>query len=155
MKAGTHYHKYELQRNTLLDFYANYRKEVESLKSTFDIMAGYSWQRFDYFGHDATYMATRGFNRAGNLSAPFVDGKYQLEWNDATEDRIGKTYNNQPINRWAEKLQLVSYFGRFNYTLDNTYLLTFTLRDDGTSRFHKNKRWGLFPLLHLVGRLTR
>jgi len=32
-----------------------------------------------------------------------------------------------------------------NYTLKNKYLLTFTLRDDGSSRFSKNTRWGLFP----------
>lgn len=36
-----------------------------------------------------------------------------------------------------------------NYTFDDTYLLTFTLRDDGTSRFHKDHRWGLFPSVAL------
>lgn len=40
---------------------------------------------------------------------------------------------------------LVSFFGRFNYTFKDRYLLTFTLRDDGTSRFSPDTRWGLFP----------
>jgi TonB-dependent starch-binding outer membrane protein SusC len=39
---------------------------------------------------------------------------------------------------------LVSFFGRLNYTFMDRYLLTFTLRDDGSSKF-KNNKWGLFP----------
>lgn len=33
------------------------------------------------------------------------------------------------------------------------YMLTFTLRNDGSSRFHKDKRWGLFPSLALAWRV--
>ena len=40
---------------------------------------------------------------------------------------------------------LVSFFGRINYSLADKYLLTFTLREDGSSRFSKANRWGLFP----------
>lgn len=40
---------------------------------------------------------------------------------------------------------LVSYFGRLNYSYDNKYLLTATLRRDGSSRFSKDTRWGVFP----------
>jgi iron complex outermembrane receptor protein len=40
---------------------------------------------------------------------------------------------------------LVSFFGRLNYTLLDKYLLTFTVREDGSSRFSKANRWGLFP----------
>lgn len=36
-----------------------------------------------------------------------------------------------------------------NYTFDDTYLLTFTLRDDGSSRFSKDTRWSLFPSVAL------
>jgi iron complex outermembrane receptor protein len=48
---------------------------------------------------------------------------------------------------------LVSFYGRFNYTLMDRYLLTFTLRDDGTSRFQNNK-WGLFPSAAFAWRIT-
>lgn len=44
-----------LRRNHLLDFYMNYAKNIESIKSNFDIMAGYSWQHFYYANHDITY----------------------------------------------------------------------------------------------------
>ncbi len=40
---------------------------------------------------------------------------------------------------------LVSFFGRLNYTLKERYLLTFTVRQDGTSRFSPDTRWGTFP----------
>ncbi|WP_367998188.1 hypothetical protein [Arenibacter palladensis] len=45
----------------------------------------------------------------------------------------------------VEKWTLVSYFGRLNYNLDNRYLFGATIRRDGSSRFGKNNRWGLFP----------
>lgn len=48
---------------------------------------------------------------------------------------------------------LVSFYGRLNYSLLDRYLLTFTARDDGTSRFQNNK-WGLFPSAALAWRIT-
>ncbi len=48
---------------------------------------------------------------------------------------------------------LVSFFGRLNYSLKGKYLLTATLRDDGSSRFAKENRWGLFPALSLAWRV--
>jgi TonB-dependent starch-binding outer membrane protein SusC len=45
-------------------------------------------------------------------------------------------------NRWANSL--LSLFGRFNYTFDRKYLLSFTLRRDGSSRFSPENRWGTF-----------
>ncbi|MDD5696327.1 MAG: SusC/RagA family TonB-linked outer membrane protein, partial [Bacteroidales bacterium] len=49
---------------------------------------------------------------------------------------------------------LVSFFGRFNYTLMDRYLVTFTLRDDGTSRFSPDTRWGLFPSVALAWKIV-
>lgn len=40
---------------------------------------------------------------------------------------------------------LVSFYGRMNYSFDGKYLLTATLRNDGSSRFSKDNRWGVFP----------
>lgn len=148
--AGTLFHKYELQRNTLLDFYVNYKKEFEAIKSNLDVMAGYSWQRFDFHGDSQNYITTMGFN-------PNYYNKetntYSLVEDPATEAHIGKSFNDQPMSHWGNKLQLVSFFGRLNYSFDNTYLLTFTLRNDGTSRFSKDNRWGLFPSVALGWKL--
>ena len=74
-------------------------------------------------------------------------------------DNVGQgwdPYAKQPKdpNTYAQKAYatqntLVSYFGRMNYTYLNRYLLTFTMRFDGSSRFEKDHRWGTFPSLAL------
>ena len=46
---------------------------------------------------------------------------------------------------------ILSYFGRINYTMADKYLATFTLRADGSSKFGKNNRWGWFLHLHWHG----
>ena len=55
---------------------------------------------------------------------------------------------------YANEYYLVSFFGRLEYALLDRYLLTFTLRDDGSSRFAENNRWGLFPSAALAWKLT-
>ncbi|MDR2804671.1 MAG: TonB-dependent receptor [Dysgonamonadaceae bacterium] len=49
---------------------------------------------------------------------------------------------------------LLSLYARLNYSYDSRYLLTATVRRDGTSRFSKNNRWGTFPSLAFAWRLT-
>ena len=41
--------------------------------------------------------------------------------------------------------KLVSYFGRLNYNFDDKYMFTGTIRQDGSSKFGKNNKWGTFP----------
>jgi TonB-linked SusC/RagA family outer membrane protein len=48
---------------------------------------------------------------------------------------------------------LESYFGRLNYSLADRYLLTATLRADGSSKFGPNKRWGYFPSFALAWKI--
>lgn len=50
---------------------------------------------------------------------------------------------------------LLSYFGRVNYTYDDRYLVTGTLRYDGSSKFGPNKKWGLFPSAAVAWRLSQ
>ncbi len=146
--AETLYRWHEVQRNTLLDFYANYRKDFEAIKSNLDVMAGYSWQRFSYFGHSNTFVNSTGFvDAAGNNAMSYNNGVYYMDHN--TVNSIGQAVGNGKVSQWAAPVQLISFFGRLNYTFDDTYLLTFTLRDDASSRFSKDSRWGLFPSLAL------
>lgn len=49
---------------------------------------------------------------------------------------------------------LLSYYGRINYSYDSRYLLTATMRRDGSSRFSKDNRWGTFPSVALGWRVT-
>ena len=140
--AGTYYENRYLYRNTLLDFYINYKKDFEAIQSNLDVMVGYSWQRFDNQNkNNGTVYRTAGFK------APENNGG-KLEIDPSTESKIG-TASGSIFPYYSGNLLLVSFFGRINYSFKDTYLLTFTLRDDGTSRFSKDNRWGLFPSVAL------
>lgn len=49
---------------------------------------------------------------------------------------------------------LISFFGRVNYSLKDRYMLTATVRQDGSSRFAADNRWGTFPSLALAWRIS-
>lgn len=119
-----------LRRNHLLDFYMNYAKNIESIKSNFDIMAGYSWQHFYYANHDITYS-----NPTEDLGAK----------EGYTYDANERHYIRDDHRRIPYENYLISFFGRLNYNFMDRYLLTATLRRDDSSRFSENNRWGLFP----------
>lgn len=59
-----------------------------------------------------------------------------------TNEKRTTTFGNTD---YATESYLVSFFGRANYSLADRYLLTATVRYDGSSRFSPDNRWGLFP----------
>lgn len=125
---GNEWHN--IRRNHLLDAYANYATDLPSLKSTLDVMAGYSWQHFYYSNHDVTY---------SNKTA-YIGYKTGYTYLNNEERYIRDDNRVIPFENY-----LVSFFGRMNYNLMGRYLLTATLRRDGSSRFASNNRWGMFP----------
>ena len=50
---------------------------------------------------------------------------------------------------------LISYFGKVNYNYDDRYLLSLTMRYDGSSRFGKNNRFGMFPSVSAAWRISQ
>ncbi|MFI3240460.1 MAG: SusC/RagA family TonB-linked outer membrane protein, partial [Bacteroidales bacterium] len=149
--AATRYIATQEKTNTLLDFYMNYKKEFDFIQSNLDATAGYSWQKFTASGgNNGTEFLTAGYNEVS-----MTDGQYNLTVNEANNDRIGTTYTADPSSEdWATQLQLLSFFGRVNYSVMNRYLLTATLRADATSRFSPDNRWGYFPSLALGWKIT-
>ncbi|MBO4986029.1 MAG: TonB-dependent receptor [Bacteroides sp.] len=116
------------KRNGATDFYNDYANQNSNTLLEFygnynkefgihhlDVMAGYSWQH-NYVKY--------------NSSSYYNNDRSQL-------------YNQNPTDR--KEYYLVSFFGRVNYSIDSKYLFTFSLRDDASSRFSKDNRWGLFP----------
>ncbi|MDR3652070.1 MAG: TonB-dependent receptor [Paludibacter sp.] len=60
---------------------------------------------------------------------------------------------NVPRVDYPAAYNLISFYGRLNYTLMDKYLLTVTLRNDGSSRFAPGNQWGLFPSAALAWKL--
>lgn len=125
----------QTKSNQILEAYLNYAKEISSIKSRIDVMAGYSYQDF----------LTTNYN--GKLDPNGVlmsaDGKRWTPYSDYTTDG---TLISSPTFRFDEQQnRLISFFGRLNFTLNGKYLFTGTLRRDGSSRFSEDNRWGLFP----------
>ena len=118
-----------LRRNLLLDFYASYNKDLPTIESKVDVMAGYSWQHFYNSDYDIT------------KSNPMeLSEKEGWIYNEAERRFWQEGYHRIPKENY-----LVSFFGRMNWHYKDRYLLTATLRRDGSSRFSKNNRWGTFP----------
>ena len=122
---------HNLRRNQLLDFYLNYQKQIDAIKSHIDVTAGYSYQHF--------YFADLNTNRSNVMpERDVVISGY--EYNDAEQRYYSTTDFRRP-----NEYYLISFFGRLNYNLMDRYLLTATVRRDGSSRFSEDNRWGIFP----------
>ena len=147
---------YQFTSNTLLEFYLNYNKEFEAIKSNLDVVAGYSWQRFYSESHN-------------NGSVPFTpeyyypylnaDNQYVIDVVPGSDANIGSPFVPSELSADGlyyskSHLQLLSFYGRINYGFMNRYLLTFTLRGDATSRFSKDNRWGIFPAVALAWKIN-
>lgn len=128
-----------LRRNQLLEFYANYARDFSAIRSSLSVMAGYSWQHFyakDFSQSMSNVMdesprTINGWTYNPDTRRYYLDGEY------------AKPYENY----------LVSFFGRLNYSFMDKYLLTATLRRDGSSRFSNSNRWGMFPSVALAWNL--
>lgn len=95
-------------------------------------------------GIEAVNAYTEGFS-ASRVGFPYGDPNFQyLDGGDGSEQR-----NSGDALEWS----LFSYFGKINYDFDQRYLLSFTLRRDGSSRLGKNK-WGSFPALSAGWRIS-
>lgn len=122
-RGGSNNQYKQEKTNKLLEFYLNYAKTISEIKSRIDVIAGYSWQ--DWMTETPAFPDLR------------ADG---TEFEQAGID--GFTQNT-----------LVSFYGRLNYSLMEKYLLTFTMRRDGSSRFSPETRWGNFPSAAFAWRL--
>jgi TonB-dependent starch-binding outer membrane protein SusC len=116
--------------NKLWENYFTYDKEFGS--TSFSALLGYSYQSFD------RYTKTIG---AANFRTTDLD----LMINNLASANAGKFGSNVVNNSSAEKDELQSYFSRVNVNLSNKYLVTGTLRIDGSSKFGGNNKYGVFP----------
>jgi TonB-linked SusC/RagA family outer membrane protein len=110
--------------NRLLETYLNYSREFDKINSDVDFTAGYSYQ---YWRRNTGAFPLR--NIAGDTITPAGIPGY----NDNT---------------------LISQYGRLKYVYNDKYLLTATVRRDGSSRFNPDERWGIFPSFAAAWRIS-
>ena len=117
----------------LFESLLNYQKTVNLHQ--FSIMGGATWERFENLSHRSY---STGF---------FSDVTYTnlLQSGNQLTRQVGSSKSTR-------KLQ--SLFGRINYTFEGKYLLTATLRRDGTSRFSEENKFAIFPSLAFGWRIS-
>ena len=107
----------------LFDTWITYNLDRE--KHAFNAMIGYSYEKF--IG-ETRHIGVKNFSTD------------LFSYNN-----LGAASDITNVSSYKYENILISYFGRINYSYDNKYLFTFTLRTDGSSRFGEDNRWGLFP----------
>lgn len=107
-------------QNVFSEITLNYLKEIESINSRIEALAGYSYNDF--------------------MTTTYFYPTYDVDGNEQPGTAPNFDFDI-PQNT------LISYFARLMYTFKDKYILTGTYRTDGSSRFSENTRWGSFPSL--------
>jgi TonB-linked SusC/RagA family outer membrane protein len=156
--------------NKLLEATVNYKKNFDTWN--IDALVGYSYQEFNRAGRnvDAYGFSTTDLNAMGtammntvnaienNLSGAYQQYGYDGNSSDLTINRILPEASSEliPIPEGTELQTLVantydytdelqSFFGRAQFSFNNKYLFTATIRADGSSRFGPENQYGYFP----------
>ncbi len=112
-------------RNIMLEAYLNYTKQLNET-NRLEVMGGYTYQDWLTTNHN-----------------------YPVYYFDGTTVKTTPTFEmDKPQHT------LISFYGRLNYNLMDRYLFTATVRQDGSSRFGPDNRWGVFPSLAFAWRVN-
>lgn len=118
----------------LFESYLNYKKEVGN--HDFDVTLGYSYQRWR--------RGSTTFNRSTDGSIVILDNRF---FTDSEGQKVATDNPNENL--------LVSVYGRLIYSYFDKYVLTATLRQDGSSRFVGDNKFGLFPSLAFAWNINK
>ncbi|MDO6603806.1 SusC/RagA family TonB-linked outer membrane protein [Arenibacter palladensis] len=136
-----------LVEGTLSSYYTNNRNSLVENTLTytynedvhnFTLLAGHSYQEI--------YVQQKRFDLRG-FATNDIDPKFQ--------DQISSQENPTSLNSYAYKNELQSFFGRLNYGYADKYLLTATMRADGSSKFGANNKYGYFPSVALGWNISK
>ena len=116
----------ENKYNLALSTYAQYYKDFSKTQH-FDIMGGYEWTHVKYWGNNFYRDTRTEMGKSADQIAALTD----------------KDYNSYKKEEWKQEYYIVSFFGRMNYIAFDRYMLTATIRRDGSSRFKEH--WATFP----------
>ncbi|HKG05716.1 MAG TPA: TonB-dependent receptor, partial [Pedobacter sp.] len=121
------YVQYNLDsKSTLMEHYLNY--SLLTGKHKLEAIAGFSYQKFE---------------RGGTTFS--IDGIADLNSGVLPENNPGFKGKQTGVFGLLQENELQSYFSRVNYSYDNKYLVTASVRADGSTRFGENNKYGYFP----------
>lgn len=128
---------YSKERQYILEWLANYNISIK--KHNIKAMAGYSYQYSQY----------SGFN-VENKDFP-NDG---LGADNIGSGDLAKEEGEVLMGSYKNDAKLIAFFGRVSYDFDGKYLLTASLRHEGSSKFGANHKWGNFPAVSAGWRIS-
>ena len=109
---------------------------------------GGAYTEYDYSRRNTTLEFYGDYNKTfdGKHNVDLMAGYSWQHFYNNSNSLTTRLSDNNILNQsvGAGELYLLSFFGRANYGFADRYLLTATLRADGTSRF-QNHKWGIFP----------
>lgn len=114
-------------KSELVEHYLTFEHSKD--KHKFDILGGFSYQSFLI---ENTSFTVQGIGEKGDGVKP----KYSPDYSSG---------NVTDVSGNAQKNELQSYFARGNYSFDSRYMLTASVRGDGSTRFGENNKYGYFP----------
>lgn len=103
----------------------------------------------DFYG---TYAPDWGDKHSFNAMVGYGWQHFWRKYNTTTQSPEGEELFSP--THYETEYYLLSLYGRLNYTYNNRYMLTATLRADASSRFAKNNRWGHFPSVALGWKIS-
>ena len=118
--------QYDMGLNQLYEATVDYAGQWD--KHSIVAVAGFSYQ---HFMDDGLKAANKGF------VMPSLK-YYSIGEGDASKDNLS-------VHSWRNSHALAAAFARVNYNYDDKYLLSVSLRAEGSSRFGANNKWGYFP----------
>lgn len=129
-------------RNWIFENTLSYNKRIGS--HAFTILAGQSAQSYKYI---------KSIGTANNV--PYQP-KHDYYLDQGTDVVVHDVDINNPSNpAYPLHSTIASYFGRLTYSFADRYLLTATMRADGSSKFTEDQRWGYFPSVGVGWVLTK
>ena len=124
------------QASSMLEEYTITYNNIFATNHSVNFVAGYSAQTFK----SSNFGASRnGYDDPSNPLRNLSNGNPAYQYN----------YGSRGV-----KAGLASYFGRLNYGYKSKYLLTLTMRADGSSKFPVNEQWGYFPAFSAGWRIS-
>ncbi len=129
---------YSKERQYVLEWLTNYSAQFAE-KHNLKAMLGYSYQYSQYQGFSAE---NKDFPNDGLGADNLGSGELALEEGEVC------------MSSYKNDAKLISFFGRVSYDFESKYLLTVSLRHEGSSKFGANHKWGNFPAVSVGWRIS-